>query len=79
MQTIQDYQRKTLTATPDELKQRTSCGVCGGGMVGIRGRYPGDPQRVVCPTCQADRLDQISSTHSYGLWTDNLGTELLGS
>ena len=35
------------------------CGICGGGMVFIRGRYPGMDKRIVCPTCLAERIDEI--------------------
>ena len=35
------------------------CGVCGGKMVEIRGRYPRDERRNVCPTCLAERMDMI--------------------
>lgn len=36
------------------------CPVCGGSEVSIRGRYPGAANRLVCPTCMADRLEQIA-------------------
>jgi len=36
-----------------------SCAICGGGRVSIRGRFPRDPQREVCPTCVTERLEQI--------------------
>lgn len=38
------------------------CWKCGCRMVFIRGRYPGDDDREVCPTCQADRLEIITET-----------------
>lgn len=43
----------------DGQRDSPSCGVCGGLMVLIRGRHPGDYKREVCPTCLADRMDQI--------------------
>ena len=37
-----------------------SCGICGGQMVYIRGRYPHtECKRLVCPTCAVERLEQI--------------------
>jgi len=37
-----------------------NCGICGGNMVNIRGRYPHwEDGREVCPTCLAERMDQI--------------------
>ena len=44
------------------------CGICGGFRVSIRGRVPGDDSRIVCPTCFADRMDQIRevSAPEYG-------------
>jgi len=36
-----------------------SCGICGGSMVEIRGRYPREIKRIVCPTCLAERMDNI--------------------
>jgi hypothetical protein len=44
----------------EEFVQRMrGCGVCGGSLVEIRGRRPGEPPRKVCPTCCAERLDII--------------------
>ena len=45
------------------------CGICGGTMVEIRGRYPKQENRKVCPTCLAERMDQIRevSNPDYGL------------
>ena len=45
------------------------CPCCGGKLTEIRGKYPGDPQRKVCPTCLADRLDMIRdmSDPNYGI------------
>jgi hypothetical protein len=45
------------------------CGVCGCRLVEIRGRHPQDFERTVCPTCCAERLDQINhiSSHVYGV------------
>jgi len=47
----------------------SGCGICGGRTVEIRGRYPHDPKRNVCPTCCAERLDQIReiSDQNYGV------------
>ncbi len=44
------------------------CQMCGGQMVRIRGRFPTDDKRTVCPTCLADRLDNIReiSSPEYG-------------
>ena len=36
-----------------------SCNACGGKMVEIRGRYPKQEKRLVCPTCLAERMDNI--------------------
>ena len=38
-------------------KQR--CGICGWHMVWIRGRFPHQDKRIVCPTCLAERMDTI--------------------
>jgi len=39
--------------------EMTGCGVCGGAMALIRGRYPNQDKRLVCPTCLAERMDNI--------------------
>ena len=36
-----------------------TCAVCAGQLVIIRGRTPQEEMREVCPTCLADRMDQI--------------------
>jgi hypothetical protein len=42
------------------------CGICGGTQVLVRGRYPGQDKRAVCPRCLAERLDQIRDISSDG-------------
>lgn len=44
------------------------CGICGNRMTVIRGRHPRNHEREVCPTCCAERLDQINhiSARHYG-------------
>lgn len=50
-----------------------SCGICGGAMVEIRCRYPQQEKRKVCPTCLAERMDQIREVSSpdYGQCYEN--------
>jgi hypothetical protein len=45
-----------------------TCSCCGGKQVYIRGRYPNTDNRLVCPTCATERLEQIQTIadHSYG-------------
>lgn len=47
---------------PDNSKER--CNVCGGEMVLIRGKYPGTDKRYTCPSCTAERLEQIQEISS---------------
>ena len=42
------------------------CNVCGGIMVYIRGRHPGHDNRLVCPTCAVESLEQIIPPSEYG-------------
>ena len=37
----------------------SSCPMCGGDMVTIRGKHPNSSKRIVCPTCLADCVDMI--------------------
>lgn len=50
-----------------EIKDN-QCNVCGGEMVLIRGKYPGNDKRYTCPTCTCERLEQINeiSSKNYG-------------
>ena len=41
------------------LTERLGCDCCGGLMVYVRGRHPGMDNRLVCPTCMAETLDDI--------------------
>lgn len=53
-----------------KLPQRTKgCNICGGELVLIRGRYPNEDKRQVCPTCNTERLEQINelSSNAYGV------------
>ena len=37
------------------------CEVCGGKLIFIRGRHPGDKKRKVCPTCATEILESLHS------------------
>lgn len=37
------------------------CPACAGRLVMIRGRYPGDDKRKVCPTCLKETLEYLST------------------
>jgi len=44
------------------------CDICGGKLAIIRGRYPNDDKREVCPTCATEKLESIHdlSNKDYG-------------
>jgi hypothetical protein len=42
------------------------CSCCGARMVSIRGRHPGDPDRLVCATCLQERMDDMVSRNDGG-------------
>ena len=44
-----------------DMSDSLCCSICGGRMVYIRGRHPGMDNRIVCPTCMAETLDDIKS------------------
>jgi transcription initiation factor IIE alpha subunit len=45
---------------PEEKpKKEFGCGVCGDGLVYIRGRYPHEDRRLVCATCLQERFERI--------------------
>jgi thiamine pyrophosphokinase len=50
---LSDFAQSVITAS-------RGCNICGGALVKIRGRYPKLPERIVCPTCLASRLDDIA-------------------
>ena len=65
--TLQDYLNSLSKETkpkeedkPVIIEDNDRCGICGGEMVYIRGRYPNTDKRKVCPTCTTERLEQIS-------------------
>ena len=45
-----------------------ACSICGSALVWIRGRYPKQDKRKVCPTCCQERLEYIYqiSSNEYG-------------
>lgn len=59
---------KPLVMRPLRLEKMTGCRVCGSKMVWIRGKYPSEEKRKVCPTCAQERLEQIHdiSRKDYG-------------
>lgn len=66
----EEYWKKRLLKICEmekEIKIK-ECGICGGRLVLIRGKYPKDIQRLVCPTCLKERMEQIHeiSNPNYG-------------
>lgn len=73
-----DYDREMarfVMARDKENEERVKlCGICGGRMFFIRGRYPKQEKREVCPTCAVEKLEQIReiSDPDYGrAYTDS--------
>jgi len=66
---LSDKLSKNHTRLNSALKPLLGCGICGGKLVQIRGKYPGDEKREVCPTCLQERMDQINeiSNKEYGV------------
>ncbi len=56
---ILDALRARLRSVPESGE---ACGVCGCREVWIRGRYPGEDRRKVCPTCLQERTDTAVRT-----------------
>lgn len=50
-------------------KELKDCPVCGSQIATIRGKYPSEPKRQVCPTCLKERMDIIHdmSDPAYGV------------
>lgn len=46
---------------PSKPSEFISCSCCGGKQVYIRGKHPKDDNRLVCPTCAVERLEQIQT------------------
>lgn len=57
-----------VKASPTSREKENNCNFCGGEMVLIRGKYPGNDKRYICPTCTHERLEQINeiSSKNYG-------------
>jgi len=57
---------KNDQSLPDDI---TGCPMCCGRLAIIRGKFPGDDKRTVCPTCLQERMEQIYnvSSHGYGV------------
>lgn len=64
----QPLQQPLVSGSLLTLKRSTGCGICGSKMVYIRGKYPKDKKRKICPTCAYERLEQINeiSSRDYG-------------
>lgn len=46
----------------EALANGRRCDICGERLVTIRGRYPGDDDREVCPTCLQERTERAMKT-----------------
>ena len=44
----------------NKMLLKNGCGICGGKMIKIRPSYPKGEARVVCPTCLADKMENIN-------------------
>ena len=61
---ITHYKIKHLMDEKKEQEEKTEwlfCNICGGKLAIIRGRYPKDPNREICPTCTMEKLESIES------------------
>lgn len=58
--------KSIIAAIPKAPKEAGSsierCNSCGGELVLIRGKYPKQPKRKVCPTCICDELDDLKDS-----------------
>lgn len=59
----------------DKSLVSSGCPICGGKLVMIRGKYPGNPQREVCPTCLQERMDYINELSSRDYNTSRIGVK----
>lgn len=62
---MSDLKTETKASTGREasdMSELLCCNICGGKMVYIRGRHPGMDNRIVCPTCMAETLDDIKKS-----------------
>lgn len=57
-----EIQSEKIYTEKDNAASR--CGLCGGEQVLIRGKFPNDDKRYVCPTCGQERLDEINNISS---------------
>lgn len=55
------------------MKPMKGCEVCGSKLVFIRGKYPGDKKRKICPCCAQERLEDLIeiSQPGYGITVKN--------
>ena len=44
---------------PATAKSADRCDMCGGIKVIVRGKYPKDPDREICPTCAIEKLEDL--------------------
>jgi len=54
----------SLRKAPKPKPLLDRCNICGSEKVGIRGKYPKDEKRQICPTCAQERLEQIQEITS---------------
>ena len=57
-----------ISCKPHIIRPLRGCPICGSKMVMIRGKYPKEKKRKICPTCAQERLDDIHtiSDKDYG-------------
>ena len=63
-----DYSETKTRPLQSECNDGLWCNICGGRMVSIRGRHPGMDNRIVCPTCIAEVLDDLKERLRSGFY-----------
>jgi hypothetical protein len=58
---VEEVPKELSNAYDDFFFEPPDCSVCGGKLASIRGKRPNDKDRLVCPTCLAERMDRINS------------------
>ncbi len=62
-------QTEGMEKRQEEYRSGKRCHMCGQLTISVRGRYPKDPERLVCATCLRELMDQIRelTDPSYGI------------
>ena len=70
-----DNAHNEMMELKDALDKLQGCPCCGGKLCKIRGKYPEEPEREICPICIVEKLEDLVSQLNVGQCASTVNTK----